>query len=105
MSNFAVSIPSYIHVSYGDEDTIKDFSMGGKIIEFDGSMFDLIQKIKNMLLIKNIETIVFNNELHIIWEEDDNNLEYDPELSKGEPFILTLILSNFYKETSINELV
>lgn len=105
MSNFAVSIPFYIHVSHGDKDTIKDFSMGGKIIEFDGSMFDLIQKIKNMLLIKNIETIVFNNELHIIWEEDDNNLEYDPELSKGEPFILTLILSNFYKETSINELV
>lgn len=91
-------------MSHGDEDTIKDFSMGGKIIEFDGSMFDLIQKIKNILLIKNIETIVFNNELHIIWEEDDN-LEYDPELSKGEPFILTLILSNFYKETSINELV
>lgn len=105
MSNFAVSIPSYIYVSHGDEDTIRDFSMGGKIIEFDGSMFDLIQKIKNMLLIKNIETIVFDNELNIIWEEDDNNLEYDPELSKGEPFILTLILSNFYKETSINELV
>lgn len=105
MSNFAVSIPSYIYVSHGDEDTIKDFSMGGKIIEFDGSMFDLIQKIKNMLLIKNIETIVFDNELNITWEEDDNNLEYDPELSKGEPFILTLILSNFYKKTSINELV
>lgn len=105
MSNFAVSIPFYIHVSYGDEDTIKDFSMGGKIIEFDGSMFDLIQKIKNILFIKNIETIVFNNELHIVWKEDNNNLEYDPELSKGEPFILTLVLPNFYKEISINELV
>lgn len=25
MSNFAVSIPSYIHVSHGDEDTIKEY--------------------------------------------------------------------------------
>ena len=76
-----------------------------KIIEFDGSMFDLTQKVKNMLLIKNIETVVFNDELHIIWEEDNNGIEYDIELSKGEPFIITLILSNFYKEASINELV
>lgn len=58
MSNFAVSIPSYLHVSHGDEDIIKDSLMGGKIIEFDGSMFDLTQKVKNMLLIKNIETVV-----------------------------------------------
>lgn len=101
MSNFAVSIPSYLHVSHGDEDIIKDSLMGGKIIEFDGSMFDLTQKVKNMLLIKNIETVVFNDELHIIWEEDNNDIE----LSKGEPFIITLILSNFYKEASINELV
>ena len=105
MSNFAVSIPSYLHVSHGDEDIIKDSLMGGKIIEFDGSMFDLTQKVKNMLLIKNIETVVFNDELHIIWEEDNNGIEYDIELSKGEPFIITLILSNFYKEASINELV
>lgn len=105
MSNFAVSVPSYLHVSHGDEDIIKDSLIGGKIIEFDGSMFDLIQKVKNMLLIKNIETIVFNDELHIIWEEDNNGIEYDTELSKGEPFIITLILSNFYKEASINELV
>lgn len=53
--------------------------MGGKIIEFDGSMFDLTQKVKNMLLIKNIETVVFNDELHIIWEEDNNGIEYDIE--------------------------
>ena len=105
MSNFAVSIPSYLHVSHGNEDIIKDSLMGGKIIEFDGSMFDLTQKVKNMLLIKNIETVVFNDELHIIWEEDNNGIEYDIELSKGEPFIITLILSNFYKEASINELV
>ena len=25
MSNFAVSIPSYLHVSHGDEDIIKDY--------------------------------------------------------------------------------
>jgi hypothetical protein len=104
MSNFAVSIPSYLHVSHGDEDTIKDCLIGGKIIEFDGSMFDLTQKVKNMLLIKNIETVVFNDELHIIWEEDNNGIEYDIELSKGEPFIITLILSNFYKEASINDI-
>lgn len=105
MSNFAVSVPSYLHVSHGDEDIIKDSLIGGKIIEFDGSMFDLIQKVKNMLLIKNIETIVFNDELHIIWEEDNNGIEYDTELSKGEPFIITLVLSNFYKEASINDLI
>lgn len=105
MSNFAVSIPSYLHVSHGDEDIIKDFFMGGKIIEFDGSMFDLTQKVKNMLFIKNIETVVFNDELYISWEEDNDGIEYDIELSKGEPFIITLILSNFYKEASINELV
>lgn len=105
MSNFAVSVPFYVHISHGNEDTIKDCLIGGKIIEFDGSMFDLIQKVKNMLLIKNIETVVFNDELHIIWEEDNNGIEYDTELSKGEPFIITLVLSNFYKEASINELV
>lgn len=68
-------------------------------------MFDLIQKVKNMLLIKNIETIVFNDELYIIWEEDNNGIEYDTELSKGELFIITLVFSNFYKEASINELI
>ena len=65
MSNFAVSVPFYLHISHGNEDTIKDCLIGGKIIEFDGSMFDLIQKVKNMLLIKNIETVVFNDELHM----------------------------------------
>ena len=47
MSNFAVSVPFYLHVSHGNEDTIKDCLIGGKIIEFDGSMFDLTQKVKN----------------------------------------------------------
>mgnify|MGYP000251359562 CR=1 FL=1 len=109
MSNFAVSIPSYLHVSHGDEDIIKDSFMGGRghrpqpgLPEFHDRR---TQKVKNMLLIKNIETVVFNDELHIIWEEDNNGIEYDIELSKGEPFIITLILSNFYKEASINELV
>ena len=104
MSKFAASIPSYVHVSHGDEDTIRDQGIQ-KIIEFDGTMSDLIQKVKDMILIKNVETIVFNEELHITWEEDSNYLEYDPELSKGEPFVITLIISNFYKEASINELV
>lgn len=30
MSNFAVSVPSYLHVSHGDEDIIKDSFIGGK---------------------------------------------------------------------------
>lgn len=104
MSKFAVSIPSYLHVSHGNEDFIKDLNITN-FIEFDGTMSDLIQKIKDIFLVKNIETIVFNDELHITWEEDNNNLEYDPELSKGEPFIITLVLSNLYKEASINELI
>lgn len=56
MSNFAVSIPSYLHVSHGDEDIIKDSLMGGKSLNLTDQCLTLL-KGKNMLLIKILKQL------------------------------------------------
>lgn len=44
MSNFAVSIPSYLHVSHGDEDIIKDSFMGGKSLNLTDQCLTLLKR-------------------------------------------------------------